>query len=470
MSSPGPDPTTAALANSILATGRRNLWRNFGIPLSAPSAGGGPPSTFDINEFPSLSGGGSGLSNSGASGNSSNNFMGSSAPGSNRPNYVGQLFKDSSSNDYSKPAFDMNYNDFPALPGSNPPNRTDGSNPDANHFSSGLGLGGNLSAGLNSHSMMQSSITSSHSPVGHSASALVIGSAGGSAGIIGTSGSSLTAMSNASSSVSKMSTASSNSSCMPMSASSTSSVTGTSNSVSSSSRKPFIQTTKEGRVTNIPMGMVTDQFGMIGLLSFIRVADTEHSLVSLALGTDLTNLKLDLNSSEPLYTKFPGPWSDVTLKPYEVDWPVPAEYLIYNQIKDKLASIREKLCRYEDDTLFFLFYMFPNDVLQMAASTELYHREWRYHKDDKVWITRSSRMQPIEKTSTYERGTYIYFDPITWRRVPKDFYLEYERLETKVQTGGASTTSTTASTNATGHHNYNHHTTPNLSTANWTSS
>lgn len=278
-------------------------------------------------------------------------------------------------------------------------------------------------------------------------------------------------MSSSSSSVSKMSTPSSNSSCMPMSAPSTSATLGnTSNSVSSNNCKRGIQTTKDGRVTNIPMGMVTDQYGMIGLLSFIRVADTEHSLVSLASGTDLTNLKLDLNSPEPLYTSFPGPWSDVTLKPYEIDYPVPSEYLIYSQIKDKLAPIREKLARYEDDTLFFLFYMFPNDILQIAASSELYHREWRYHKDDKVWITRSNRMLPAEKTATYERGTYIYFDPNTWRKVAKEFFLEYERLETK-QGAGTNATSTTASSNTAGHHNYNHHTTPNLSTPNnWMSS
>ena len=190
MSSPGPDPASAALANSILSSNRRNLWRNFGIPLSGPSGGGGPPSTFDINEFPSLSGGGSALGSSGQGANSSSSFLASSAPGSNRPNYVGQLFKDSSSNDFPKPAFDMNYNDFPALPGSNnPPVRTDpGSNPDANHLQ--VGFGGNLSAGFNQHNnMMQSSMSSSsHSPVGHNSSGLVIGSSGNSAGIIGTSG------------------------------------------------------------------------------------------------------------------------------------------------------------------------------------------------------------------------------------------------------------------------------------------
>ena len=51
-----------------------------------------------------------------------------------------------------------------------------------------------------------------------------------------------------------------------------------------------------GMVTNIPATMVTDQFGMIGLLTFIRAAETDPNLVSLALGTDLTTLGLNLNS------------------------------------------------------------------------------------------------------------------------------------------------------------------------------
>jgi CCR4-NOT transcription complex subunit 2 len=36
--------------------------------------------------------------------------------------------------------------------------------------------------------------------------------------------------------------------------------------------------------------MVTDQFGMIGLLTFIRAAETDPNLVSLALGADLVTI------------------------------------------------------------------------------------------------------------------------------------------------------------------------------------
>ena len=53
-----------------------------------------------------------------------------------------------------------------------------------------------------------------------------------------------------------------------------------------------------GAVTNIPQGMVTDQFGMVGLLTFIRAAETDPNLVALAPGIDLTTLGLNLNSPE----------------------------------------------------------------------------------------------------------------------------------------------------------------------------
>ena len=34
----------------------------------------------------------------------------------------------------------------------------------------------------------------------------------------------------------------------------------------------------------------------------------------------------------------------------------------------------------------------------------------RYHKEERVWITRAPGMVPAEKTASYERGTYYFFD------------------------------------------------------------
>merc|ERR1711962_528846 len=188
-----------------------------------------------------------------------------------------------------------------------------------------------------------------------------------------------------------------------------------------------IQTSSSGLVTNIPTSMVTDQFGMIGLLTFIRAAETDPNLVSLALGADLTTLGLNLNSGVNLYPTFGGPWAETPCRPQDIDYHVPHEYLTNTAIREKLAPV--KLNRYKDDILFYMFYTNVGDVLQMAAAAELYNRDWRYHKEERVWITRAPGMAPSEKTTTYERGTYYFFDVNLWKKVPKEFHLDYDKLE-----------------------------------------
>lgn len=60
------------------------------------------------------------------------------------------------------------------------------------------------------------------------------------------------------------------------------------------------------------MQTTTDRFGLLGLLSVIRMNDAD--LTSLALGIDLTTLGLSLNSSDNLYKTFASPWSDEPAK------------------------------------------------------------------------------------------------------------------------------------------------------------
>lgn len=47
--------------------------------------------------------------------------------------------------------------------------------------------------------------------------------------------------------------------------------------------------------------MLLDQFGMVGLLAYLRSADKEKDFFTLALGTDLTALGLNLNSNEYVF-------------------------------------------------------------------------------------------------------------------------------------------------------------------------
>uniref|UniRef100_A0A915HXQ9 NOT2/NOT3/NOT5 C-terminal domain-containing protein n=1 Tax=Romanomermis culicivorax TaxID=13658 RepID=A0A915HXQ9_ROMCU len=183
-----------------------------------------------------------------------------------------------------------------------------------------------------------------------------------------------------------------------------------------------------GSITGIPAGMLNDQFGMVGLVACLRAIESDPTIIPLALGHDLTTLGLNLNAVERnLYQNFGGPWADSPCRPQDIDYCVPPEYLTNANIMDKLSPI--KLNRYTDDLLFYLFYNFGGEAFQLAAAAELYNRDWRYHKEEKCWITRASGQAVVERTAMHERGTYFVFDATHWRKVPKEMTLEYDKLE-----------------------------------------
>lgn len=46
-----------------------------------------------------------------------------------------------------------------------------------------------------------------------------------------------------------------------------------------------------------------------------------------------------------------------------------------------------------------------------------YQRDWRFHKSDGNWLTRSQYGGVKEQTGSYEKGQYNVFDPLQWRKV-----------------------------------------------------
>jgi CCR4-NOT transcription complex subunit 2 len=192
--------------------------------------------------------------------------------------------------------------------------------------------------------------------------------------------------------------------------------------------KSGIQTHSDGRVTGIPAGMLNDQFGMAGLLTFLRAIENDPNIVALALGHDLTTLGLNLNAPDKnLYATFGGPWADFPCRTQDLDTKAPDEYLTNATIREKLPNI--KLNKLAEDVLFYLFYNCPGEIYQMAAAYELYTRDWRFHKTECVWLTRSQFGAPKEQTGLYEKGMYNVFDPTQWRKIPKEMTLEYTQLE-----------------------------------------
>lgn len=51
--------------------------------------------------------------------------------------------------------------------------------------------------------------------------------------------------------------------------------------------------------------------------------------------------------------------------------------------------------------------------------------------EEKVWISQAPGMPMVEKTATYERGTYYFFDAHNWRKVRLNYsiYTNIVKLE-----------------------------------------
>ena len=151
-------------------------------------------------------------------------------------------------------------------------------------------------------------------------------------------------------------------------------------------------------------GASTDRYGLMGLLNVIRASDQD--LNTLALGTDLTTLGLNLNSSECLYATFASPWADAPAQ-RDPEFSLPQCYYMQPP-----ALKTGHFSKFRLETLFYIFYNMPRDTLQAYAATELYNRDWRYHKDLKLWFTKASRQGAAET----QKGQYIYFDIHEWKK------------------------------------------------------
>jgi CCR4-NOT transcription complex subunit 2 len=122
-----------------------------------------------------------------------------------------------------------------------------------------------------------------------------------------------------------------------------------------------------------------ETYGILGLLSVIRSSDRDMGM--LALGADLTSLGLDLNSPDPLNASFAHPWGERPVTSGEPAFNVPACY------REPHPALKTgHFSKFDVQTLFYIFYAMPRDILQAYAAQELHAREWRYHRDHKAWF------------------------------------------------------------------------------------
>ncbi|KAG9091539.1 hypothetical protein FRC07_011836, partial [Ceratobasidium sp. 392] len=168
-----------------------------------------------------------------------------------------------------------------------------------------------------------------------------------------------------------------------------------------------------------------DRWGLLGLLQIIKGGDPDVSLLN--VGADLSGMGLDMGLQGHLFPSFITPWSDASAAlTIEPDYHLPACYNVQPP-----PPAQAKANAFSDETLFFMFYSAPRDVLQEMASQELYNRNWRFHKERRVWLTKETGTSPSQKSSTHESGVYTFFDPENWERVKMHARIQYDQLEEK---------------------------------------
>ena len=90
--------------------------------------------------------------------------------------------------------------------------------------------------------------------------------------------------------------------------------------------------------------------------------------------------------------------------------------------------------KFQQETLFYIFYSMPGDEAQLYAADELIARGWGFHKELKAWLMRVANTEPVMKTERGERGSFWIFDVLSWERIRKDnFNLQYDQLEVRPQ-------------------------------------
>ncbi|KAJ5172704.1 hypothetical protein N7492_005297 [Penicillium capsulatum] len=171
-----------------------------------------------------------------------------------------------------------------------------------------------------------------------------------------------------------------------------------------------------------------DRFGLAGLLRMIHSESPD--VASLAVGQDLMTLGLDLNQPEPLHTSFASPFvSSMSAVPLEQDFSLPSCYNVAN-----IQPLQSRIPGFSDETLFYIFYSMPRDIMQELVAEELMGRKWRYHKLERCWLTRDETYPgPVDvERGVSERGIYLLWDPASWKKVRREFILRYEDLDNRL--------------------------------------
>lgn len=169
-----------------------------------------------------------------------------------------------------------------------------------------------------------------------------------------------------------------------------------------------------------------DSFGLKGIVLLLRMDQTEQNLF--AYGQDIQLLGFDLNDDSSILKNMASPWQETSRTEVEPYFLLP-ESIQLSTIVPPPEPCDTKILSFADETLFYIFYTKPRDTLQEYAARELVARNWRYHRDIQVWLTKDSNVEPVLISPDVERGVYIFFDPHNWEKIRKEFVLHYSSVQ-----------------------------------------
>lgn len=110
-----------------------------------------------------------------------------------------------------------------------------------------------------------------------------------------------------------------------------------------------------------------------------------------------------------LYATFASPWVD-TPTTKDPQFSLPQCYKMHPP-----ALKTGHLSEFALETLFYIFYAMPRDSLQAYAAQELYKREWRYHKDLRLWFGRYASGEG-QAPAAGKGPQFLYFDINSWEK------------------------------------------------------
>ncbi|KAH8335783.1 hypothetical protein KR074_001970 [Drosophila pseudoananassae] len=171
---------------------------------------------------------------------------------------------------------------------------------------------------------------------------------------------------------------------------------------------------------------VEGAFGMLGLAKHLESMTRDPFLIPKILENESNlNLGCCAGGSGSLHASFSGPFLPGRCAPHELDFEMPMNY----RMAGRLCLQQPKTEQMEVELLFFFFYTYPGDMMQLLCAAELAQRGWRYHKFERFWMKRQSDNPNYAYRGFQESGEYNYFNMFQWKILPRYFKLDPEQLE-----------------------------------------